>query len=149
MIDLIILIIGIICVFAWLGLSLANRKILRIRKIWTEDNEPSVKMSFSMFHYIYTMAPSEFYLRDYSVHIDILSHEEPVSDNLDKIHTLQYREFCPIIFNQIDTLRYILWRKYKRPKELQNLQRSIKYAKVFSSLIPQFVTLSEFRTDME
>ena len=145
--EFIILLIGIICITIVSFNSWLNDHILRIRHIWTEDNEPSVRMSFDMFHYIYTMAPANFNLRDYSAHIDILSYKEPVNDNLDKIHFLEYREYCPIIFNQLDTLRYILWKKYRMSKELHDLKKSIKYAKVFSSLIPQFVTLSEFRTD--
>ena len=142
MIYLTRLIYWLFCIAIIIYIKLLNEHILKVRRIWTEDNEPSVKMSFNMFYYLYTMTPKKFWLRNYSVHIDILSHEEPVDDTLKKCHKIQYREYCPIVFNQFDTLRYMIWKKYKRHKESYNLEKSVKYAKVFSSLIPDFIILS-------
>ena len=145
--ELAILIIGTLCIAGVSAIVMITHDILRIRNIWTEDNEPSVRMSFDMFLYMYRMVPKIFYLRDYSAHIDIASSEESTIDVLGKPITLQYREFCPIIFNQVDTVKYMIWNKYKRHKETHDIKLAIKHAKIVYGLIPTVETLAKFKTE--
>lgn len=120
------------------GVIMINTLILQDRNIWLRNNNPAVKISFNTFRYLYTIDPSKYYLR-LTVVTTAIPSEELVIDN----EKTMYPEFCPIIFNQIDTLRFMIWDKYVRPKEVYDRTTSVRYAKVLSVQLPLIETLSK------
>lgn len=128
----------IITVMLIAGIAMVNTLILQDRNIWLKNNTPAVKMSFNTFQYLYIIDPSNYQLR-LTVATTAIPSGEIVNEDEKTIST----EYCPILFNQLDTVRFILWNKYRRPKETYDLATSVRYAKILSKQLLLIETLTK------
>ena len=133
-----VIILGIIAFILICGIYMLNTFILQDRSIWLKDNNPAVKLSFNTFRYLYTIDPNRYFLR-----LTVISTPIPNEEVIVDGEKTRYPEYCPIIFNQFDTIRYFIWNKYKRPKETYDLATSVRYAKILSNQLPLIETLTK------